>query len=124
MGMSVRRAGLGWACPSERAKDGHVRPGGLGKGMSPGAARRGGRDFLGGHHEPEGYGDVGAPGADGAAGVVPGHQFAEGIRESALNPVAHHHAGAQGSVGEELPGLGGRCTHPFILGRAGSVKPG
>ncbi len=77
-------------------------------GMSPGAARRGGRHGLGGHDEPERDDDVGAAGADGAAAVVLRHQFAEGIREAALDAVPDHHAGAQGSIGEELLRLGRR----------------
>ena len=82
--------------------------GGLGEGMSPGAARRGRRDFLGGHHQIEGNHDIGPPGPYGALPAGAGHQLAQGIGQAALNPVAHHHTGPQRGVGEELLRLGDR----------------
>lgn len=107
MGMLVGAA-WGWACPSDCAADGHVLLRRLGEGMSTGAARRGRRDCLGGHHQPEGNDDVGPPGPDGALPGGAGHQLAQGIRQAAINPVAHHHSGPQRGVGEELLRLGDR----------------
>ena len=89
-------------CPLLEGTGGHVPQRGLREGMSPGAARRGGRNLLGGHDESQRDDDVGAPGADGAAAVGPGHELPERIREAALDPVAHHHAGAQRRFGEEM----------------------
>jgi len=93
---------LAWACPAARTGVRHVPRSGLGEGMSPGPARRGGRNFLGGHDELQRDDDVGAPGADGAAAVGPAREFAERVREASLDPVPHDHAGAQGCAGEEL----------------------
>ena len=82
-------------------------PGGL--GSAPRAPpRRGRRDFLGGHHQPEGNDDVGPPGPYGALTGGAGHQLTQRIGQAARNPVAHHHPGPQRGIGEELLRLGDR----------------
>lgn len=90
----------------------------LGEGMSgrP-AARRCGRDLFCGHHEGQRDHDVGAPGADGASAVGLLHEFAQGVRQSALDPVPDDDAGAERGGGEELLGRGQIGGHVFILGR-------
>lgn len=69
--------------------------------MSPGAGRRGRGNFLGCHHQMPGDLDVGAAGADRAAAVGLRHKLAERVRQAARDPVPHHHAGAQGRLGQE-----------------------
>lgn len=71
-------------------------------------AGRGGWNFLGCHDELQGDGDVGAARADGAAAVGPPHKVTERVGEASVDPVPHHHSGAQGGVGEELLRLGDR----------------
>ena len=85
--------------------------------MGCGAARGSGRDFLRGHHKLEGNDDVGPAGSDGAGTGVARQQVAQGIRQAAFNPVAHHHPGSRFSRGQETDGGGCWQTHQFILGR-------
>ena len=77
--------------------------------MSPGrggglAAGRGRGDTLGGHHQGERDNNVRAAGADGAAVSGARHQHAQRVRESALDPVPDHHAGAGRGGRQELLG--------------------
>lgn len=79
-------------------------------------ARRGGRDLFGGHHEGQRDYDVGVPGPHGAFGLGLSHQFAQGVRQAAFNPVPDHNAGAERGGREELLGGCRGGGHPFILG--------
>lgn len=56
-------------------------------------------------------------GADGAGTGVARKQMAQGIREPAFDPVAHHHADTGLSRCKELGGRRHWQTHQFILGR-------
>ncbi len=76
--------------------------------MSPGAPRRGGGNPLGSHDKRQWDDDVVVPGTDRAISVGPVHELAERVRKATLDPIAHHHAGAQGHVGEEALRLGRR----------------
>lgn len=106
------------ACEAGRAGEGMST--GPGTGclvlLARGAAWRWRRDLLGGHHQRELDYDVGVPGADGAAVLGARHQFAQGVRQPAGNPVPDHHAGAGLGGSQELLGRRFRGTHPFILG--------
>lgn len=59
-------------------------------------------------------GDGTGTGQKGGAEAITGAQLAQGVGQSALNPVTNHHAGAQRKLGESL-----KCSvHLFILGLA------
>lgn len=91
---------------------------------SPGAPRRGRRDFLGRHDEGEGDDDVGVAGADGAHAVGAFHELAKGIRQAAVDPVTDHNARAERGTGEKLLGQGQRRTHQIIVERGACMTSG
>ena len=88
---------------------------------APGAARRGRRHFLGRHYEGECDDDVGVAGADGAHAVGAFHELAKGIRQSAVDPVPDHNAGAERGAREELLGQGQGRAHLIIVRRGACV---
>lgn len=107
----------------ERTSTQYVHWARSGEGMSSGgAARRGGRDLFRGDHEGQRDHDVGAPGADGTTGVRLFHQFAQRVRQAALDPVPDHHPGAEWGRRKELLGRRQIGSHTFILGPAGSLN--
>lgn len=78
--------------------------GSSGKRPAGGPPWRGRGYFFGGHHERQRYVDVGAPGADRAPAIGPVHEFAERIRQPAVDPVPDHNTSTEGGAGQELLG--------------------
>ncbi len=72
--------------------------------------------MLGCHNALKGNDDVGLPGADGAGTGVATQQVSQGVREAALDLVAHHHPGSRLSRGKETRWRRYWLTHQFILG--------